>query len=405
MNRRSFLRSTLAGLAALQAPLAYALPTDSNRKLVIFFNKGGWDPCYVFDPHLGESGVDSDPESFLAEEGGLRFVSSNLRPAVRDYFRSHAGISTIINGIEVPSISHTTCTRLALTGKRSKKASDLPTLLAHAKSESSLLPHLVLSGPRFPGSLGGMTVPLSPVFNDTLNGSLPENYPHNYDASAAIQDFLDQEHAAHAGRPLVEALRQQHKKRTSFENQTPFSLSAISTIDEQIDNLIMALQQEICTSATLQSDLPPLVDWDSHSENHLNQSQAFDTSFYQLKELIDRLHDTTDLSGQPLIESTTVMVLSEMGRTPKLNITNGKDHWPYTSMMLVGAGIHGGEVWGETDSGLVGLPIDPATGEVSPSGESLQTGAIHAGFLQSLGIDTSEIFPGVAPFMAPFKGS
>ena len=213
------------------------------------------------------------------------------------------------------------------------------------------------------------------------------------------------EHEDHANRPIVEALGRQQEKRASFNNQTPFTLSKVSTIDEQLDNLVEALQGELCTSATVQCELPPLVDWDSHSENHLNQSQAFDASFYQLKGLIDRLHGTSDLSGAPLIESTTVMVLSEMGRTPKLNITNGKDHWPYTSMMLVGAGVRGGQVWGETDSGLVGLPVDPSTGQVSPSGSRLQTAAIHAGFLESLGIDTSGVFPDTLPFTAPFEAS
>lgn len=405
MNRRAFLRGTLAGLAAMQLPMAYALPNGTNRKLVVFFNNGGWDPCYVFDPHLGESGVDSDPESFLDEQAGLRFISANSRPAVTDYFRSYAGISAVLNGVEVPSISHTTCTRLALTGKRGIEAPDLPTLLAAQNAEDTLLPHLVLSGPRFPGALGGLTVPLSPVLNDTLNATQPTDYPHNSTTSDAIGEFLRAEHERYSDRPTVSALAAQHEKRASFNGQTPFSLSELSTTEEQLDNLIAALQEGLCSSATLQCKLPQLVDWDSHSENHLNQSQAFDASFFQLKALIDRLHQTTDLSGQPLIESTTVMVLSEMGRTPKLNITNGKDHWPYTSMMLVGAGIRGGEVWGETDSGLVGLPVDPITGEVSPSGERLQTAAIHAGFLQSLGIDTSESFPGVTPFEAPFKSS
>jgi uncharacterized protein (DUF1501 family) len=250
-----------------------------------------------------------------------------------------------------------------------------------------------------------MTVPLSPVFNDTLNAKLPTDYPHDSDTSATIQDFLKQEHELYAQRPAVAALRAQHAKRASFDGQTPFSLSDLSSTEEQLDNLIAALQEDLCTSATLQCKLPQLVDWDSHSENHLNQSQAFDASFFQLKGLLDRLHENTDLRGEPLIESTTVMVLSEMGRTPKLNITNGKDHWPYTSMLLVGAGIRGGEVWGETDSGLVGLPVDPASGEVSSSGIALQTAAIHAGFLQSIGIETSELFPGVIPFRAPFAST
>jgi hypothetical protein len=36
---------------------------------------------------------------------------------------------------------------------------------------------------------------------------------------------------------------------------------------------------------------------------------------------------------------TLMLVLSEMGRTPSSLPTLGKDHWPVTSAMLLGAGV------------------------------------------------------------------
>jgi uncharacterized protein (DUF1501 family) len=45
-----------------------------------------------------------------------------------------------------------------------------------------------------------------------------------------------------------------------------------------------------------------------------------------------------------------VIAWGEFGRTPKLNATNGRDHWPGVfSAALAGGGIQGGRVVGESD--------------------------------------------------------
>ncbi len=59
----------------------------------------------------------------------------------------------------------------------------------------------------------------------------------------------------------------------------------------------------------------------------------------------------TDLDERGLLDSTMVMVSSEFGRTPKINKTDGRDHWPKVfSAMLAGGGIKGGYVHGSSDS-------------------------------------------------------
>jgi uncharacterized protein (DUF1501 family) len=43
--------------------------------------------------------------------------------------------------------------------------------------------------------------------------------------------------------------------------------------------------------------------------------------------------------------------MSEFGRTPKLNTTGGRDHWPRVfSVLLAGGGVAGGQVLGASDS-------------------------------------------------------
>jgi uncharacterized protein (DUF1501 family) len=59
----------------------------------------------------------------------------------------------------------------------------------------------------------------------------------------------------------------------------------------------------------------------------------------------------SDLDERGLLDSTLVMVSSEFGRTPKINKTSGRDHWPKVfSAMLAGGGIKRGHVYGSSDS-------------------------------------------------------
>ena len=57
-----------------------------------------------------------------------------------------------------------------------------------------------------------------------------------------------------------------------------------------------------------------------------------------------------DLDERGLLETTSVVVWGEFGRTPRINAKGGRDHWPGTqSVLLAGGGIQGGRVIGRTD--------------------------------------------------------
>jgi hypothetical protein len=58
-----------------------------------------------------------------------------------------------------------------------------------------------------------------------------------------------------------------------------------------------------------------------------------------------------DLEQRGMLDNTLVMVTSEFGRTPKINNTAGRDHWPRVfSTMLAGGGMKKGYVHGSSDS-------------------------------------------------------
>lgn len=59
----------------------------------------------------------------------------------------------------------------------------------------------------------------------------------------------------------------------------------------------------------------------------------------------------TDLDQRGLLDSTLVLVTSEFGRTPKINATAGRDHYPRVySMALAGGGFKKGLVYGSSNS-------------------------------------------------------
>ena len=58
-----------------------------------------------------------------------------------------------------------------------------------------------------------------------------------------------------------------------------------------------------------------------------------------------------DLDERGLLDSTLVMITSEFGRTPKINGTGGRDHWPRVfSVGLAGGGVHKGLIHGASDA-------------------------------------------------------
>jgi hypothetical protein len=99
--------------------------------------------------------------------------------------------------------------------------------------------------------------------------------------------------------------------------------------------------------------------WDTHENNfpHLRNRLAPPTD-RAVSALLD------DLAARGLLEETLVIVMGEFGRSPKINSKGGREHWPQVqSILLAGAGIRAGSVYGasDKDGGLpADLPVSPA---------------------------------------------
>ena len=118
--------------------------------------------------------------------------------------------------------------------------------------------------------------------------------------------------------------------------------------------------------------------WDTHANNNTRMKDVlcpqFDQGFTALIE---------DLETRGLLDETLVVVVGEMGRTPKFNASGGRDHWGNVfSFALAGAGIRAGQVYGASDRN----GAYPARDRVTPP-------QLTATILHLLGVNHEATFP------------
>jgi len=150
-----------------------------------------------------------------------------------------------------------------------------------------------------------------------------------------------------------------------------------------LQRVLWAFEHDLARCAFIK--VRPYAGWDSHNHNELRQrncSRAFTDVFVPfLSELATRRnrHGT-------LAETTLLLVGSELGRFPRLNGNAGKDHFPQTAFLLLGAGVRPG-VFGATDERMCALPLDPASGHpVTRGGHGLVLDDLGATMLAIAGI-------------------
>ena len=98
--------------------------------------------------------------------------------------------------------------------------------------------------------------------------------------------------------------------------------------------------------------------WDTHAKNFIDLREKLCPNLDRgFSVLLD------DLAQRGLMDDTLIVWLGEFGRTPQINNAAGRDHWaPCNTVLLAGAGIPGGAVYGSSDR----LAAYPASHPVTP---------------------------------------
>ncbi|MBI3868991.1 MAG: DUF1501 domain-containing protein [Verrucomicrobia bacterium] len=127
------------------------------------------------------------------------------------------------------------------------------------------------------------------------------------------------------------------------------------------------------------------ITWDIHG------SKPF-TSIAGMKDIVAPMYDKgysaliEDLVQRGMLDNTLVAALAEFGRTPRINPTGGRDHWPQCwTVNFAGGGVKGGRVVGKSDE----IGAYPAERPVQPK-------EIVATMYHALGLDLDTHLPGPA---------
>jgi hypothetical protein len=406
-------RSLLAGLTGLGATSVLAADRPRQRLVVVLAN-GGWDPTFVMDPKLGVEGVDgpeldqtgpADLEVATTLHGIPLVINETKRPSVSRFFEAWGDRVTVVNGLMVGAIGHEQGLTRILTGTDAAGSPDLVTAAGQTLGADLPLAAIDLAGHGRFAALGasvarlghaGQLSALADQGRRDWRGPLPQA-----PKAAELDRLLDTFAARRA-----EQLRQSRGALLGVSNRLDDFQEALDRAAALRDGGLGRVQgamdgqslmrdaEQVASLLRSNTTAAVLVDsgqtWDLHADVS-RQHASFEGLFAALLHLLDQLTvDGTD-------SSTTVVVLSELGRTPRRNQQGGKDHWPCTSALVVHPDARGGRVVGGTDLGLAPLSIDLRTGELAQGGTVPGHDHFVAGVLADVGVDPGRWLPGVMP--------
>ena len=420
ITRRAVMKLGLTSAALATVPLlgqrrAWADPNNPHL-FVIFHSDGGWDPTQVLDPHdpLDQTdGVDVDvpqaistlPPSQIVTTGNLTYVSNpTTRPNVDAFFTAWGSRTAIVNGIGTRSTSHDQSSQLVHTGYLDPTRGSFAVMAADHLGRDLPLPHLLLSGPSFGGQFAGLSGRVG-------SGALSQSMTYNQMASrqqavsALGEGYVQQaltrlngleaaqaEHAISGRLGQFTDAQSRADRLARFAQSLPSSNNGAMAFAVSLGN---AFRQGLTTSVTVAAG----GGFDTHNDN-TQQNTAYERVFGFLKTFVDGLAAQPGLLAPSLLDETTIVHVSDFGRTPQLNGDNGKDHHPWTSVLLVGKRVRPG-TFGLTDRDQEGIAVNFDTGQPDANGTVLDVTNLVAGMMTLVGANPGTYLPGgLRPFTA-----
>lgn len=434
LGRRSFLKCLggVGAVAAASAPLfrAFAEPTAGNDEFFVLIHaQGGWDVTMWSDPRWEAKGlvdpastrnsdtaalkrwkdgpeIEAGERSFLpVQPAGSKIV---FGPAIGDLADKYDRL-TLVNGIAVNTVSHTDGTVFAATGRHLAggrvPASSIDTMLANEFGAAQILPAVSL---RFPSSFVGAgldrrAMPLMVDGIGSMGRSLARSNMNLWsDDRQAVTALLSQEAldlakrandpAAMNGFALQLAALQ---KMTGGPVQALFDAGKLKAAQPRFDYAAQymgafatnaAFAVESMKANLVRSVAFSVGSFDTHNSSYSDHGQKLQETFDLLARLIEVLDETAHptRAGAKLSEHTHVLVVSEFCRTPQINQTSGRDHYPNGSALIVSPKFRANTVFGRTDADQL---LPEASGSFSDGLRAPTPADVLATFLGAFGVD------------------
>lgn len=402
VTRRDFLRAGGLGLGSLSlSPAALLSATQSapiaDRSVILLLLVGGPSQLETWDPK---------PDAPSAVRGPFRTISTRT-PGVRvceHLPRSAARMDRIalVRSVHHDAAPiHETGHQLVQTGRLCQEGEEAPhfgSMIARLAGARGDQPASVI----LPGPIARMGVPIPHGQSAGWLGTRYDSFTLDADPGSADFDprpawrrasaFVNQ--AAMADPSRGGALAPEFEPLVNPGARNAFDLAEETSRLREAYGLSTFGQSCLLARRLVEAGVRVVtvnmhdtvfnkVTWDCHG------SGPFSTLNDYARELLptfDRAFSALidDLGDRGRLDSTLVVAAGEFGRTPRLNASLGRDHWPGVwSVALAGGGVRGGQVIGASDADAGAPKERPVTPQ-----------DLLATIYFSLGIDSSQYVSG-----------
>lgn len=390
MHRRSLLKGAGAASLLLSMPLTWskrarAQTGDAPKYFLSFAAQGAWDMSLFADPKGGEpfsshynaSQILSVPGTnitYAPKEvvGGTPqgFTVGPDAGAQEDFFQKYGNDLLVLRGVDTQTNSHDIGPRHIFSGNIRTGHPAMGALLAavHEGDIGQSLPLSFMSTGGFdntqgllpPSRVGSISTFLDLARPNTVapTGNNPATF-HPDAVAELIRNAQNERHARMMNaqplprvRTAMEELERARGAEAGFDplyqvlKELPElqGAEANNNLIPKAQIAIAAMASGQCVSANLSTG-----GFDTHQDHDTRHADALQV----LIDAVDYTRRTMEAMG--LWDDTVLMMGSDFSRTifngPPSATARGKDHWPITHVLLMGKGISGGRVVGETDDG------------------------------------------------------
>mgnify|MGYP000054436778 CR=1 FL=1 len=387
MNRRNFIKAAGLTSALGSLPLPFHLyasnPDFAGKFLVTVQAEGGWDVSSLCDPKMNVPGEDQINHWAINDEtrtaGNIQYAAFANNQSFFDKY--HQDI-LVINGIDSQTNSHTAGVTHNWSGRISE---GYPTLTAlYAAANAPALPIAYINNGGYAETAGltrytrlhnGDTIkrivePNVNVWDGYSRYVPPADWRLITEARNQRMDNIISENKLNLRQKLAVANYKSSIESASILGQFSDGLSAAGNLseDEQFGNFwsslrrqselaLIAMKTGVCVSADL-----TFGGFDTHEMHDTDHNALFSRMF----DGIDYFWQYAEQLG--LADRIVMMITSDFSRTPYYNETDGKDHWPVGSAIIMERGAPwGNRMVGLTDEAQNVIPINPTTMQPDPN--------------------------------------
>lgn len=382
LTRRRWLGALGLGALGLWASAARGTSPSKTAgpSLVVLWLRGGPSQLETFDPKPGTS-IGGPTRGIATSVRGVELAEGMPKTAeILDRM-------VLLRAVSGKEGDHERAITLMTTGYRPDPSVPRPSIGAICAHE---LPNAELEIPSYVSILGDGVARQGGYFGAGLDpfviGDPDDPIPDvrarvdadRYDRRLEDLSFVEADFAAKHPDTAAKA-RHAERTRRALATMRSEDLAAFSIDDEPTAVLDAygrtpfgrgCLAARRLVEAGVRSVEVTLSGWDTHIDH-------FDASRPLVQTLDDALSALVrDLEARAILDRTLILCAGEFGRTPRINATEGRDHWPDAfSVALAGGGLPRGVVLGETSR------------EDGTARETVPVADVGATVLAALGID------------------